>query len=96
MADIGIAMGTGTDVAIETAGIVLVKGDLSRLVDVIKISKNTVKNIRQNFFWALGYNVIGIPIAGLGYLAPWVSGAAMAFSSISVVLNALSLNWKKE
>jgi len=95
-ADIGIAMGTGTDVAIETAGVVLVKGDLLRLIDVIRISRSTVRNIRQNFFWALCYNAIGIPIAGIGLLAPWISGAAMAFSSISVVLNALSLNWKKE
>ena len=95
-ADIGIAMGTGTDVAIETAGVVLVKGDLLRLIDVIQISRGTVRNIRQNFFWALCYNAIGIPIAGIGLLAPWISGAAMAFSSISVVLNALSLNWKKE
>ncbi len=95
-ADIGIAMGTGTDVAIETAGVVLVKGDLLRLIDVILISRSTVRNIRQNFFWALCYNAIGIPIAGIGLLAPWISGAAMAFSSISVVLNALSLNWKKE
>ena len=93
-ADIGIAMGTGTDVAIETAGVVLVKGDLLRLIDVIQISRSTVRNIRQNFFWALCYNAIGIPIAGIGLLAPWISGAAMAFSSISVVLNALSLNWK--
>ncbi|NCN08909.1 MAG: copper-translocating P-type ATPase [Leptospira sp.] len=95
-ADLGIAMGTGTDVAIETAGVVLVKGDLERLVDVIKISRSTVKNIRQNFFWALGYNALGIPIAGIGLLAPWLSGAAMAFSSISVVLNALSLKLKKD
>ena len=95
-ADIGIAMGTGTDVAIETAGVVLVKGDLLRLIDVIRISRSTVRNIRQNFFWALCYNAIGIPIAGIGLLAPWISGGAMAFSSISVVLNALSLNWKKE
>ena len=95
-ADIGIAMGTGTDVAIETAGVVLVKGDLLRLIDVIQISRSTVRNIRQNFFWALCYNAIGIPIAGIGLLAPWISGGAMAFSSISVVLNALSLNWKKE
>ncbi|WCL49481.1 heavy metal translocating P-type ATPase [Leptospira sp. GIMC2001] len=95
-ADLGIAMGTGTDVAIETAGVVLVKGDLERLVDVIKISRSTVRNIRQNFFWALGYNTLGIPIAGIGLLAPWLSGAAMAFSSISVVLNALSLNLKKD
>jgi Cu+-exporting ATPase len=96
IADVGIAMGTGTDVAIETAGVVLVKGDLMRIIDVIRISKSTVRNIRQNFIWALGYNILGIPFAGIGLLAPWISGAAMAFSSISVVLNALSLNWKKD
>ncbi len=94
-AHLGIAMGTGTDVAIQTAGVVLVKGDLERLCDVIRISRSTVRNIHQNFFWALGYNALGIPMAGMGLLAPWLSGAAMAFSSISVVLNALSLKLKQ-
>jgi Cu+-exporting ATPase len=94
-ADIGIAMGNGTDIAIESAGVILVKGELGRLIDVIRTSKNTVSNIRQNFFWALGYNALCIPIAAMGFLSPWISGLAMAFSSISVVLNALRLSLKK-
>ncbi|XDD45800.1 heavy metal translocating P-type ATPase [Leptospira sp. WS39.C2] len=94
-ADVGIAMGTGSDIAINTADVVLVNGDIQRIVDLIRIGKDTVLNIRQNFGWALGYNLIGIPIAASGLLAPWVSGAAMAFSSISVVLNALRMSrWK--
>ncbi|MBM9591091.1 copper-translocating P-type ATPase [Leptospira sp. 201903075] len=94
-ADVGIAMGTGSDVAINTADVVLVNGDIQRIVDLIRIGKDTVINIRQNFGWALGYNLLGIPIAASGLLAPWVSGAAMAFSSLSVVLNALRMSrWK--
>nr|WP_281277133.1 heavy metal translocating P-type ATPase [Leptospira ognonensis] len=94
-ANVGIAMGTGSDVAISTADVVLVKGDIVRIVDLIRIGKDTVTNIRQNFVWALGYNLIGIPIAASGLLAPWVSGAAMAFSSVSVVLNALRMSLRK-
>ena len=94
-ADIGIAMGNGTDIAIESAGVILVKGELNRLVDVIRTSKSTILNIKQNFFWALGYNALCIPIAAMGYLTPWLSGLAMAFSSVSVVLNALRLSLKK-
>ncbi|MDZ4726093.1 MAG: heavy metal translocating P-type ATPase [Leptospira sp.] len=94
-ANVGIAMGTGSDVAISTADVILVKGDIRRIVDLIRIGKDTVINIRQNFVWALGYNLIGIPIAASGLLAPWVSGAAMAFSSVSVVLNALRMSLKK-
>lgn len=90
-ADIGIAMGTGTDVAIEAADITVMKGDLLKVVDTIKMSRLTVRNIKQNLFWALAYNSIGIPIAASGLLAPWLAGAAMAFSSVSVVLNALRL-----
>lgn len=94
-ADVGIAMGTGSDIAISTADVVLVNGDIQRIVDLIKIGKDTVFNIRQNFGWALGYNLLGIPIAASGLLAPWVSGAAMAFSSVSVVFNALRMSrWK--
>ncbi len=94
-AKVGIAMGTGSDVAIQTADVVLVNGDIERIVDLIHIGRDTVKNIHQNFFWALCYNLIGIPIAASGMLAPWVSGAAMAFSSVSVVLNALRMSrWK--
>ncbi|HWI47811.1 MAG TPA: heavy metal translocating P-type ATPase [Rummeliibacillus sp.] len=90
-ADIGIAMGTGTDVAIEAADITVMKGDLLKVVDTVKMSRLTVRNIKQNLFWALAYNSIGIPIAASGLLAPWLAGAAMAFSSVSVVLNALRL-----
>ncbi|MEH6944547.1 heavy metal translocating P-type ATPase [Bacillus sp. JJ722] len=91
VADIGMAIGTGTDVAMEAADITLMRGDLNSIADAIAMSKYTVRNIKQNLFWALGYNTLGIPVAALGFLAPWVAGAAMAFSSVSVVLNALRL-----
>jgi Cu+-exporting ATPase len=90
-ADIGMAIGTGTDVAMEAADITLMRGDLNSIADAIFMSKSTIRNIKQNLFWALAYNTIGIPIAALGFLAPWLAGAAMAFSSVSVVLNALRL-----
>lgn len=91
IADIGMAVGTGTDVAMETADVTLMRGDLNSIPDAIYMSRKTMRNINQNFFWALGYNSIGIPVAALGLLAPWVAGAAMALSSVSVVLNALRL-----
>lgn len=90
-ADIGMAIGTGTDVAMEAADVTLMRGDLSSIPDAIYMSRKTMSNIRQNLFWALGYNTLGIPIAAVGLLAPWVAGAAMALSSVSVVLNALRL-----
>ena len=90
-ADIGMAIGTGTDVAMEAADITLIRGDLNSIADSILMSHKTMRNIKQNLFWALAYNGIGIPIAALGFLAPWLAGAAMAFSSVSVVLNALRL-----
>lgn len=90
-ADIGMAIGTGTDVAMEAADVTLMRGDLNSIPDAISMSKKTMLNIKQNLFWALAYNVIGIPIAAMGYLQPWLAGAAMALSSVSVVLNALRL-----
>lgn len=90
-ADIGMAMGTGTAIAMEAADITLMQGDLMRAVDAVRMSRLTVKNIKQNLFWALAYNSLGIPIAAAGFLAPWLAGAAMAFSSVSVVMNALRL-----
>ncbi|MCB1180252.1 MAG: copper-translocating P-type ATPase [Leptospiraceae bacterium] len=93
-ADVGFAMGNGTDIAMETAGVVIIKGDIGKIYESIRISKATVNNIKQNLFWALAYNTIGIPIAAMGFLAPWIAGAAMAFSSLSVVLNALRMKAK--
>ena len=90
-ADVGFAIGTGADVAIEAADITLMRGDLNGIVAAIKLSKATMSNIRQNLFWALFYNSLGIPLAASGYLTPVLAGAAMAFSSVSVVLNALRL-----
>ncbi|MCG8409716.1 MAG: heavy metal translocating P-type ATPase [Bacteroidales bacterium] len=100
-ADLGIAMGQGTDIAIESADVVLVKGDLQKIATSIKLSKKTLITIKQNLFWAFVYNIIAIPIAaGILYpftgfiLSPMVAGAAMAFSSVSVVLNSLRLKNK--
>ncbi|MBU0472041.1 MAG: heavy metal translocating P-type ATPase [Nanoarchaeota archaeon] len=94
-ADIGIVMGSGTDVALETGNIVLMKNDLRDVAKAIKLSKITMNKIRQNMFWALIYNVIGIPIAALGMLNPIIAGTAMALSSVSVVGNSLLLRFKK-
>ncbi|MBS5821081.1 MAG: copper-translocating P-type ATPase [Enterococcus gilvus] len=95
LADIGIAMGSGTDIAMETADITLMNSDLLSVEKSIRLSKITLRKIKQNLFWAFLYNVIGIPFAAVGFLNPIIAGGAMAFSSVSVLLNSLSLNQKK-
>jgi Cu2+-exporting ATPase/Cu+-exporting ATPase len=101
-ANVGIAMATGTDVAIESAGITLLRGDISKIVKAINLSKITMRGIKQNLFWAFFYNIIGIPLAGGAFypffgwlLSPVFAGMAMAFSSVSVVTNSLRLKNKK-
>ena len=97
VADVGIAMATGTDVAMHTAGITLMRGDPLLISSAIGISRRTYRKIRQNLFWAFVYNLVGIPLAAAGMLNPVIAGAAMAFSSVSVVSNALLLKrWKPE
>jgi Cu+-exporting ATPase len=90
-ADVGIAMATGTDVAMHTAGVTLMRGDPVLVAGAIDVSRRTYAKIKQGLFWAFAYNVVGIPLAALGYLSPVLAGAAMALSSVSVVTNALTL-----
>ena len=94
-ADVGIAMGSGTDIAVDSGGIILLRSNLSDVVSAIEISKKTVSKIKQNLAYAFVYNVILIPVAAFGFLHPALSGIAMAASSVSVTLSSLSLkHWK--
>ena len=96
-ADVGFAIGSGTDIAMEASDITLMQGDLMGVVAGVDLSKTVMRKIRQNLFWAFFYNILGIPLAALGFLSPIVAGAAMAFSSVSVVSNTLLLrNWKPD
>ena len=101
-ANVGIAMGSGTDVAIESAGITLIGGDIGKIVKAVRLSKITMNGIKQNLFWAFIYNIVGIPVAsGVFYpvfgllMSPVFAGAAMALSSVSVVANSLRIKTKK-
>jgi Cu+-exporting ATPase len=94
-ADVGIAMSTGTDVAMEVAGITLMRGDPGLVADALDVSRRTYATLRRGLFWAFAYNVVGIPLAAFGMLNPVIAGAAMALSSVSVVGNALLLRrWR--
>ena len=96
-ADVGIAMGSGTDVAMQSAGITLMRGDPGLIADALQISRRTYSKIRQNLFWAFAFNTAGIPLAALGMLSPVVAGGAMALSSLFVIGNALLLGrWKRQ
>ena len=94
-ADLGIAIGTGTDIAIESSDITLVKGNLNSVVAAIDLSRKTIRTIKQNLFWAFVYNTIGIPFAALGLLNPMIGALAMSFSSVSVISNSLRLKKTK-
>ncbi len=94
-ADVGFAMGAGSDVAMQTAGVLLMHSDLVSVVDAIDLSRATLRKVKQNLFFAFVYNVLGIPLAAMGVLSPMLAGAAMAASSVSVVTNSLALRrWK--
>jgi Cu+-exporting ATPase len=94
-ADVGFAIGSGADIALESADITLVGGDITRVASGIELSRRTMSVIRQNLFWALGYNTVAIPVAAAGRLNPMIASAAMAMSSVSVLSNSLRLQQQK-
>ncbi|MGR8953224.1 MAG: HAD-IC family P-type ATPase, partial [Gammaproteobacteria bacterium] len=93
-ANVGFAVGSGTDIAIESADLTLTQGDISKVTDAIELSTDTIRIIKQNLFWAFGYNIVAIPVAAIGRLNPMIASAAMALSSVSVILNSLRLSRK--
>src|SRR5699024_10531318 len=95
VADIGIALGTESDITLESGDVTIMQGDLQKVIQAITISQQTMRNIKQNLTWSFLYNVVMIPFAMFGWLAPWIAAAAMAFSSVSVVLNSLRLHWTR-
>ena len=95
-ADVGFAIGTGTDIAIESADMTLVQGDITKVTGAIQLSTDTIRIIKQNLFWAFTYNVIAIPVASMGKLNPMIASAAMALSSVSVIVNSLRLSKKQD
>ena len=94
-ADVGVAIGNGSDIALDSSDIVLMKSDLCDVYKAIKLSKKTIRNIKQNLFWAFFYNACGIPLAACGFLSPILGGFAMSLSSVCVVTNALRLRTTK-
>ena len=94
-ADLGIAIGSGTDVAKETGGIILIKDDIRDVVSALDLGRKTVSKIKQNLFWAFAYNIVALPVAALGFLNPTIAAFVMGFSDVVLAINSVRLSWKK-